>query len=133
MQITTSARGFDYHQPVPSQYGGQVSVSESSNAEYAGVWLRTEDTCGGQEMVETALNLTAENAWTLARQLADVVVHHYQGDGRPVDDYQTASDALAAVLNAYGLPSTATSGAEVLSDLAAAGFVLMQIRKPSDA
>lgn len=39
MQHTTIERGFDHMEPIPSERGGE-GVSESSNAEYADIWLR---------------------------------------------------------------------------------------------
>jgi hypothetical protein len=79
-------RGFGHLPPLPNQYGGQegIRVSESSNAEYAGVWLRVEGFGEAPNvLVDVAANLTAETAWRLAEQLAILVATHYQGDQRP--------------------------------------------------
>lgn len=71
-----------------------VEASESSAALDPGVWLRqrVEVTpmapdgaiTGPTELVETALHLSAEEAWRLAEQLMALVRGHYQGDARPV-------------------------------------------------
>jgi len=78
-------RGFGYLPPLPNEYCGprDISVSEASNAGYAGIWLRVGglDDRGGK--VEATANITAETAWRLAEQLAGLVASHYHGDQRP--------------------------------------------------
>lgn len=97
----TTARGFDYLQPVPSAYGGQGTVSESSAASGPHLWLDVECPANLNEpegpTVEAILHLTAEHAWRLAEQLMTLVRDHYQGDARPesriadfTDEHQTA-------------------------------------------
>lgn len=85
----TSPRGFDYTAPIQSTYGGEVSASESSSAEGPHIWLWATNPAklnhpnGPQPKQETAIHLTAENAWRLAEQLMTLVRDHYQGDARP--------------------------------------------------
>jgi hypothetical protein len=83
LNITTSGRGFDAFPAVPSEYGGHVSVSESSAAKGPHLWLRATEAMRGQPESKTALHLTAENAWRLADQLRAAVRDHYQGDATP--------------------------------------------------
>lgn len=76
---------------LPNNYGqpNDIRVSESSNADYAGIWLRVRG-MGDEEghVVDATANLTAETAWRLAEQLAIAVATHYHGDQRP-DPSQT--------------------------------------------
>lgn len=87
LQVTRTARGFAGLPPIPSEYGGEVSLSESSAADGPHVWLRAvapvnlNDPTGPTH--EVPIHLTAENAWMLADQLRHLVQHHYQGDARP--------------------------------------------------
>ncbi len=126
---TTTARGFDHMEPIPSEYGGNVSVSESSNAEYAGIWLRAEDVMPGRTSVTAAINLTAENAWLLGRQLLWLVVNHYHGDSRPDGYAEEAHAALDVALTAtereQGDPPT--NADELLELLTKAGFALVRV------
>lgn len=87
LETTTTDRGFDHLPPIPSEYGGEVRVSESSAAFGPHVWLRA--TCPadlnrpGGPTVEAPMHLTAENAWKVAEQLMYLVKNHYQGDASP--------------------------------------------------
>lgn len=126
MQITTTDRGFDHMQPVPSEYGGEVRVSESSNAEYPGVWLRTVEAMPGKPDIETAINLTADNAWLLGRQLLWLVVNHYQGDARPEEHFAEAHAGLDAVLDRR-LGNPQSDAGDLLQALSAAGFALVRV------
>jgi hypothetical protein len=83
LTTTTSDRGFDSLPPIPSEYGGGVSVYESSAALGPHVWLRATEAMHGRPEVEATLHLTAENAWRLADQLRALVRDHYQGDATP--------------------------------------------------
>lgn len=87
LNVTTSDRGFDFLPPIPSEYGGEVSVSESSAADGPHIWLRAKAPVDlnrpDGEQHEVPIHLTAENAWRLAEQLRYLVEHHYQGDARP--------------------------------------------------
>lgn len=81
-------RGFGHLPALPNNYGGKegIRVSESSNAEYAGIWLRVEGL--GEvpgELIEAVANLKAETAWKLAEQLAILCRFHYHGDQTPED------------------------------------------------
>lgn len=82
LRVMATERGFGHFPPLPNNYGNadDISVSESSNAEYAGIWLRVKspNTSG-----EITANLTAGTAWRLAEQLALLVANHYHGDQRP--------------------------------------------------
>lgn len=88
-QTDTNQRGFDYMAPIQSTYNGEVSASESSSAEGPHIWLWASNPAepnhpnGPQPKQETAIHLTAENAWRLAEQIMTLVRDHYQGDARP--------------------------------------------------
>lgn len=133
MQHATTDRGFDHMEPVPSEYGGQVAVSESSNAGYAGIWLRTtcpvslNDPSG--PTYDSAMNLTADSAWLLGRQLLWLVANHYQGDARPDDHFTKArgvlDEALAATGREHGDPQPTAE--DLLDLLAKAGFALVRV------
>lgn len=131
LTTTTTDRGFDHHAPAPSEYGGEVRVSESNNASYAGIWLRAtapvnlNDPDGDTH--EVPINLTGRNAWTLARQLAHLVVNHYQGDTRPCEALMSARDAIVTVTG--WSPGMAHTLARRLAHL---GFVLVDIGAPKD-
>ena len=80
-----SDRGFAHFNPVPSEYGGDVRVSESSAASGPHLWLRIvspvdlNDRYGPQQ--ESVAHLTLENATTLRDQLTYLINHHYQIGG----------------------------------------------------
>ncbi len=132
LETRTSDRGFDRFRAVVSEYGGGAQVSESSNAAYPGVWLRSTAPVNLNEpdgdTHEVPLNLHARNAWMLARQLAAVVVHHYQGDARPAEALDDARRAVAEITG-WG-PSVAET---LLRRLAHRGFVLVDTSAPAPA
>jgi hypothetical protein len=80
-------RGFRHLPPIPSTYGGDVRVYESSNASGPHVWLTatapTDLNDPDGPSTAAPMHLTAEAAWRLADQLRWLVEHHYQGDARP--------------------------------------------------
>lgn len=84
LQPTISDRGFARLPDIPSEYGGYVSVYESSAASGPHIWLHAEAPVNLNEPTgpthEVTLHLTAENAWKLADQLRLLVRNHYQGD-----------------------------------------------------
>lgn len=138
LPIRTSQRGFNYHAPIPSEYGGHITVSESSAANGPHIWVRA--VCPADlnhpdgPTVETAMHLTADNAWLLARQLAAAVVGHYHGDARPSD----ADSLLNRVIMVEALPDLDSAGSGVpfdprdvaehmSADLARRGFVLIYV------
>lgn len=83
LNATTSDRGFDAYPPIPSEYGGEVRVYESSAASGPHIWLRATEAMHGKPVVDTAVLLTAENAWRLSKQLRALVRDHFQGDATP--------------------------------------------------
>lgn len=97
LTVSTSGRGFDGLPPIPSEYGGEVSVYESSAAGSPHIWLRAEAPIDlnrpGGPTHETAMHLTAENAWRLGEQLIFLVRNHYQGGASP----EGCTDDLGAV------------------------------------
>lgn len=82
LEPTTSNRGFAHMPPVPSEYGGDARVYESSAADGPHIWLAA--TCPANlnhpdgSVIEVTLHLTAENASVLADQLRYLVENHYQ-------------------------------------------------------
>lgn len=107
LRVSMTDRGFGHFPALPNQYGEaediSVSVSESSNAEYAGIWLRVKGLGERQgERVEAAANLTAKTAWLLAEQLAILVANHYHGNQRPDASETILSVDLSALTRASG-------------------------------
>lgn len=90
LEYETSERGFMSLPAIPSSYGGQVRVYESSNAEHPHVWLNAEapknlnNPTG--DTVQAPIHLTVENAKALAEQLIFLVDEHYQGSDDDDDD-----------------------------------------------
>lgn len=126
LSTTVSDRGFDHHEPVPSEYGGNVRVYEASNAMYPAVWLKVvcpvDLNRPDGPTQEAVANLHVSNAWLVARQLAARVVDHYQDDGRPD---QAVAGARQAMMQASGL--CVTDADIMLERLAAQGYVLVNI------
>ena len=87
LTIKTSDRGFDSLPSIPSEYGGEVRVYESSSAESPKIWLMAEAPVNLNEpngtKLEAPIHLTVENAYRLAEQLMFLVKNHYQGDCTP--------------------------------------------------
>lgn len=131
LYIDTSDRGLNYHLPVPSKYGGGVSVSTSSAASGPHVWLRATVPVNLNEPTgpthEAPMHLAGADAWLLVRQLAALVVNHYQGDARPS---AALDDARAAVAELTGWGPAAAE--TLLRRLAHAGFVLVDIGGPAE-
>jgi hypothetical protein len=130
LPVHTSQRGLDYHAPISSEYGGHISVSESSAADGPHIWVRAQ--CPANlnqpdgDTVETAMHLTADNAWQLARQLAAAVAGHYQGDARPAEHEQHAQQALADILGDVRVET----GDDALPLLAQWGYALINVGFP---
>ena len=91
--------------PIPSEYGGEVTVFESSAASGPHIWLKAREAMRGEPERTVALHLTAENAWRLAEQLQMLVRDHYQGDATPE---QTSYHAWPAAVDGAPLPTTTT-------------------------
>jgi hypothetical protein len=89
LTTTTSERGFDHMEPIPSEYGGHITAYESSAASGPHIWLTAVAPVDlnnpNGPTAEAPMHLTAENAWRLAEQLMALVRNHYQGDARPDD------------------------------------------------
>ncbi len=83
LTVQTNARGFTSLPPIPSEYGGDVLVYESSAAESPHIWLSATEAMSGRPEVQAAIHLTAENAWRLSEQLQKLVREHYHGDATP--------------------------------------------------
>lgn len=130
LPVHTSPRGLDYHADIPSDDGGHISVSESSAADGPYVWVRAQcpvdlnDPDG--DTVETAMHLTADSAWMLARQLAATVAGHYQGDARPEPHEQHARQTLADVLGDVRVETVD----DALELLAQWGYALVNVGVP---
>lgn len=78
----TGTRGFKHMPSLPSEYGGEVEVYESSNASGPHIWVRIVCPADLNEpngmRVESVAHLTLENAQKLQEQLAFLVNNHYQ-------------------------------------------------------
>lgn len=78
----TSERGFKRFPAIPSEYGGEISVYESSAASGPHVWLNAECPVDllepdGPKLI-ASMHLTAENARRLGQQLIHLADNHYQ-------------------------------------------------------
>lgn len=77
-----SERGFKFFGPVPSTYGGDVRVYESSAAAGPHVWLRITCPASLNEpdgpTIEAVAHLTRVDATLLRDQLTYLIEHHYQ-------------------------------------------------------
>ncbi len=86
-------RGFSALPAIPSTYGGEVRVYESSAAMHPHVWFAvswpTDLNRPHGERVSGHLHLTVESAQHLAEQLLHVVEHHYQGRTRLHSAYRS--------------------------------------------
>lgn len=82
MGVTTSGRGFQQGDEIPSQYGGYIKVYESSAASSPHVWARIECPADLNDpqgpTVEAVAHLTLENAKELRDQLSRIIGNHYQ-------------------------------------------------------
>lgn len=82
LRPTWNDRGFLFLPPIPSTYGGHVSVSESSGASDAYIWLRAEAPANLNEpdgpKVEVPIHLTVDDAAKLIEQLDLLISWHYQ-------------------------------------------------------
>lgn len=98
LQEAVTDRGFAGLPPIPSEYGGYVTVSESSAASGPHLWLRAvapvdlNDPNGPTH--EAPIHLTAANAGRLADQIRHVLEHHYHGDARPQTEPEPAPEWL---------------------------------------
>lgn len=79
-----SDRGFARLPEIPSEYGGHISVYESSAAMGPHVWLTARAPANLNEpdgaKVEAPMHLTADNARRLGEQLIQTATDHYQGN-----------------------------------------------------
>lgn len=111
-------RGFTYLPEIPSEYGGHISVAESSAASGPHVWVRAfapanlNDPSG--PTVELPMHLTADNARRVAEQLEATVVEHYQNDG---EREMTGAEAKAAVQRIRDLSAAVGPGAVYVADI----------------
>lgn len=94
-----SDRGFDRMPPIPSEYGGEVTVYESSAASGPHVWLKVREAIPGEPVAVAHVHLTAGSAWRLSEQLQHLVRNHYQGDATP-EGSAPVPVLLAAIANA---------------------------------
>lgn len=82
LTVVTSERGFARLPSIPSAYGGDVAVYESSAASGPHIWLKLDtpvdlnDPAGPHQ--ESFAHLTAADAAKLADQLRLLVDGHYQ-------------------------------------------------------
>lgn len=75
LQVVRSDRGFARLPALPTAYGGEVKVYESSAASAPHLWLLVTERNGA----EAHAHLTVETAQQLVAQLLHTIAHHYQG------------------------------------------------------
>lgn len=92
--LSTSDRGFKRFEAVPSTYGGEVKVYESSAAEGPHLWLNATAPVSLNEpdgaQVTAALHITLDAAALLRDQLDYLVQNHYQR----VEEVEALAEAL---------------------------------------
>jgi hypothetical protein len=83
LRPVTSDRGFNRLPAIPSEYGGNVRVYESSAAMAPHIWLNATAPVNlnepDGETCSVPIHLTLESASKLADQIRWLVDHHYQG------------------------------------------------------
>lgn len=83
LQVSRSDRGFGRLPAIPSEYGGEVRVYESSAAVGPHIWLAAEAPVNLNEpdgpTHAVPIHLTVENALKLAEQIQLLCRDHYQG------------------------------------------------------
>jgi hypothetical protein len=81
-RVTFTDRGFKHMDPIPSEYGGQIHVIESSAAIGPHIWLTASAPANLNQpegpAVDARLHLTLANAALLRDQLSFLVDNHYQ-------------------------------------------------------
>lgn len=82
MEPTITDRGFKHFDPIPSTYGGEVRVYESSAASHPHIWLDVKcpvdlNRPSGPSK-EAVAHLRIEDAEILRDQLTHLIDHHYQ-------------------------------------------------------
>lgn len=101
--------------------GGEILAYESSSAEEAAIWVRTE--VPGHEVAYA--HLSAENAWRLSDQLRTLVRNHYYGDSTPEWARAALIEQLAADRTLRGISGdagcTETDLAEAVADVILGG------------
>lgn len=82
LEVTTTDRGFQHLPPIPSSYGGEVAVYESSAASGPHLWLKATAPVDLNEpdgpTHSVPAHLTIEDAEHLADQLHYLITNHYQ-------------------------------------------------------
>ncbi len=90
VKTTRTGRGFTHAEPINGAYGGEVTVHESSSAEYSRLWLTVTEpldlnahVAGVKDVPvkEAASHLDIRDAWRLAETLRHLVRNHYHHRG----------------------------------------------------
>lgn len=82
VEFKLTNRGFKHYVGIPSTYGGEIKVAESSAASGPHVWVWADypvnlnDPNG--ERLTASMHLTLEDAERLRDQLTHVIENHYQ-------------------------------------------------------
>ena len=103
-----SERGFVHWTPVPTTYGHEVKVYESSAAEQACMWLAISPKLHGQDCGEQCAHLTYEQALEVHGRIgAWLERHRAEFARRRADAY---ASALAAELGVPWRPESPSEG-----------------------
>ena len=82
VDVTVTDRGFKHTTPVPSEYGGQIHVYESSAASAPHIWLSLDYPANlnepNGEMLEGVAHLTLDSVDELIDRLQYLRDNHYQ-------------------------------------------------------
>ena len=80
MSFDISHRGFKHYDPVPTDYGHEVRVYESSAAMSPHIWLAIElkEAVGGIDPVVAHAHCSIEQAEKIRDNLSAAIANHYQ-------------------------------------------------------
>lgn len=82
-EVTRSSRGLEHLDSIPSTYGGEIKIYESSLAEHPHIWVDIAQPVDLNDpksgvLVEAVAHLPIEGAALLAKQLTYLADNHYQ-------------------------------------------------------
>lgn len=76
--MATSERGFEHYDPIPTSYGHDVRIYESSSANEPRLWMAIEKTERSQIDDPSVVHLTFGQAEQIIQTLQTAMAYHYQ-------------------------------------------------------
>lgn len=105
MTYTVTDRGFKHYEKIPTDYGHEIAIYESSSAMKQALWMNVEldHEVGGIEPEAATAHLTFPQAVQVATTIIDTMTNHYQGhEARVEAALKVAQAALAEVARVIG-------------------------------